>query len=118
MICELNTNMQSEQWVVVVSGFVTHSSVLLGTSAEHHHVAMVQINIGDPDMLEIVTQELMASTAIGWIDVWQGLMEKIDQNQVLEIMTGHKYAGFLQSGCVEMSCMFFIAAGGRGDWCG
>ena len=117
MFCELNTNMQSEQWVVVVSGFVTHSSVLLGTSAEHHHVAMVQINIGDPDMLEIVTQELMAPTAIGGRDVWQGLMEKIDQNQVLGIMTGHKYAGFLQSDC-DPSCMFFVAACGRGDWWG
>ena len=100
-----------------MSGFVTHSSVLLGTSAEHHHVAMVQINIGDPDMLEIVIQELMAPTAIGGRDVWQGLMEKIDQNQVLGIMTCHKYDGFLQSDC-DPSCMFFIAAGGRGDWWG
>ena len=31
-------------------------------------------------MLEIVTKELMAPTAIGERDVWQGLMEKIDQN--------------------------------------
>ena len=43
-----------------MSGFVTHSSVLLGTSAKHHHVATVQINIVDPDMLGIVIQELMA----------------------------------------------------------
>jgi hypothetical protein len=56
--------------VVVVSGFVMHYSVLLGTSVVHHHVAMVQINIGDPDMLEIVTQVLMAPTAIGGRDVW------------------------------------------------
>ena len=79
-----------------MSGFVTHYSVLLGTSVVHHHVAMVQINIGDPDMLEIVTQELMAPTAIGGRDVWQGLMEKIDQNQVLGIMTGPEYAGFFK----------------------
>jgi hypothetical protein len=78
---------------------------------------MVQINIGDLDMLEIVIQELMAPTAIGGRDVWQGLMEKIDQNQVLWIMTGQKYAGFLQSDC-DPSCMFFIAAGGRGGWWG
>ena len=41
MFCEVNTNMQSEQSVVVVSGFDMHSSVLLGTSVEYHHDAMV-----------------------------------------------------------------------------